>query len=164
MKQAVRKRNLGKVIFTLIAVASVFAFAGDVVVQEGVIEGVKFKSTGCTVTGTGAVAFGDDTDASGNYSTASGWLTTASNNCSVAMGCGSTASGVISTAMGNGTTASGNSSTAMGAGATASGQASIAMGYSVTAGPASGTSAIGSNFTNNNDYSFAVGFGLRHCC
>ncbi len=159
MKNAVRKGNLGKCIMVLVLVSSVFVLAGDVVVQEGVIEGVKFQSTGCsTVDGTKAVAFGYDTEASGDYSTAMGYLTTASENYSTAMGNITTASGSNSTAMGYNTEASGTHSTAMGYTTTASGIYSTAMGYGTTAGPAVHTTAIGNSFTNNVAFSFAVGY------
>ena len=175
MRKVFRKSNLGKCILVLILFVSVFVFAGDVVVKEGVIEGVKFKSTGCTATGTKAVAFGDSTEASGDYSTAMGSYTEASGSGSTAMGLCTTAGGIGSTAMGvwatvNGhkstamgynTTASGTYSTAVGSYTTASGTGSIAMGHAVGAGPANYTTAIGKSFTNNVQDSFAVGFGQK---
>jgi len=97
MRKVFRKSNLGKCILVLILFVSVFVFAGDVVVKEGVIEGVKFKSTGCTATGTKAVAFGDSTEASGDYSTAMGSYTEASGSGSTAMGLCTTAGGIGST-------------------------------------------------------------------
>jgi len=61
--------------------------------------------------------------------------------------------------MGYVTDANGECSTAMGELTTASGLCSTAMGTSTTAGPANYTTAIGRNFTNNVQESFAVGYG-----
>jgi|GEM_PF-5429656 len=165
MKKVLRKSNLVAGILVLIVVCLGIVFAGDVIVKQGVVEGVKFKSTGCTATGTKAIAFGEGTTASGIYSTAMGYDTTSDGLCSTAMGgYGTTASGWCSIAMGLNTTASGDYSTAMGQGTTASGRCSTAIGYYTTAGqffpfPASYTTAIGKYCTNYVQDSFAVGFG-----
>lgn len=175
MKKVLRKSNLVAGVLVLAVVCLGVVLAGDVIVKEGVIEGVKFKSTGCTATGTKAVAFGSGTTASQSYSTAMGYNTTASYNSSTAMGghteasglattamgAYTTASGMFSTAMGGGSTASEWGSTAMGIEATASGMCSTAMGWLVTAGPADYTTAIGRNFSNSIQDSFAVGFGQK---
>jgi len=159
----------------LVAAGMTICLAGNVVVREGTVEGELFKMSDCSAAGTNAVAFGSDTTASGNYSTALGLLSTASGVVSTAMGWDTEANGNYSTAMGNKTTANGTRSTAMGYYATASGSTSIAMGlsttalgssstavgYGTTAGPAARTIAMGKNFTNNVQDSFAVGFGQK---
>jgi len=161
MKKVLRKSNLAAGILILVVVCLGIAFAGDVIVKEGVIEGVKFKSTGCTVIGTKAIAFGDNTEASGNYSTAMGGSTTASGIVSTAMGGSTIAIGIVSTAMGGNTTATGGWSTAMGYNSIASGDVSTAMGYAVTVGSANFTTSIGHSFINDVQDSFAVGFGQK---
>jgi len=167
-------------------------FEGDLtakgtILTEGTIQGETFKSTGCTATGTKAVALGDGTTASGGYSTAMGKNTEASGNYSTAMGYGTTAGsnyciamgyGTIanrayciamginttasgkggSTAMGRETTASGTYSTSMGYGTTASGTSSTAMGYETTAS-ADYSTAIGEYSINDVANSFTVGYG-----
>lgn len=159
----------------LVAAGMTICLGGDVVVQEGILEGELFKTSGCSATGTKAAAFGGETTASGNYSTAlgvlstasggastaMGWDTEASADYSTAMGYTTTASGLRSTALGYSTTASGSISTAMGFYTTASGSSSTAVGYCTTAGPAARTIAMGKNFTNNVQDSFAVGFGQK---
>jgi len=173
----VLKSKLMACVLVLIAVSLGVVFAGDVIVKEGVVEGVKFKSTGCTPSGFAAVAFGNSTTASGDSSTAVGRATLASGVRSTAMGYNTTASGLNGTAMGYHTTASGVNSTAIGWHTTAGGDSSIATGAYTTAGgfssiamgtlttagsgpsPANYTTAIGTNFTNNVESSFAVGFG-----
>ncbi len=159
----------------LVAAGMTICLAGNVVVREGTVEGDLFKMSACSAGGTNAVAFGADTNACGNYSTALGALSTASGSASTAMGYDTEASEDYSTAMGRCTTASGARSTAMGYYATASGSTSIAMGlsttasgssstavgYGTTAGPAARTIAMGKNFTNNVQDSFAVGFGQK---
>ena len=158
MRKVFRKSNLGKCILVLILFVSVFVFAGDVVVKEGVIEGVKFKSTGCTATGTKAVAFGNCTEASGNCSTAMGdWTAAIGYNCT-AMGCDTIASGDHSTAMGDYATASGYASTAIGTETTASGYSSMAIGVTTTASVGY-TTAIGKFSNNDVANSFTVGYG-----
>lgn len=75
--------------------------------------------------GFGSVAFGVNTQASGDQSTAMGNGSVATADGSVAIGgLGVTASGDYSTALGAGTTASGAGSTALGAFTTASGESS----------------------------------------
>jgi len=145
MKKVLRKSNLAAGVLILIVVCLGIVFAADVIVKEGTleaeninatgtIEGAVFKSTGCTASGTNAVAFGYETEASGDYSTA--------------MGLGSLVW----------TTASGDCSTAIGMMAKASGDHSTAIGTSLTAGPASWTTAIGKGFINNVQSSFVVGY------
>ena len=168
------KSKLAVGILILIVVCLGIVFAGDVIVKEGLIEGVKFQSTGCsTADGLKAVAFGYETEATGDYSTAMGagttaiggmstamgWNTEAIGSCSTAIGRDTTASGSSSTAMGYTTTASGAYSKAMGYNTTASGVYSTAMGYATTAGPTFFATAIGKSFNNNVQDSFAVGFG-----
>ena len=142
----IRKSRLVGSLLILVAIALGTVIGGDVIVKEGTIEGEVFKSTGCTVAGWKAVALGDSTEAGGNCSIAMGYATKALQDGSVAIGNTTKASGIASTAMGFGTEASGIASTA--------------MGYFAKAGPASYTTAIGKNFTNNVQNSFAVGFGL----
>ena len=159
-------------ILILIVVCLGIVFAGDVIVKEGLVEGERFKSTGCTATGTKAVAIGTLTEASGAYSTAMGYdttaggtgvstamgaLTTANGTVSTAMGYNTTASGTYSTAMGASTTASGSTSTAMGYDTTASGGYSTAMGYETTASGSVST-AMGDNTEANGNNSIATGF------
>ena len=163
------------VVCIVVAAGMTICVAGNVVVQEGILEGELFKTSACSATGTKAAAFGGETTASGNYSTALGGLSTASGSASTAMGWDTEASadystamgytttaiGLRSTAMGYYTTASGSISTAMGFYTTASGSSSTAVGYGTTAGPAARTIAMGKNFTNNVQDSFAVGFGQK---
>ena len=94
--------------------------------------------------------------ASGDFSTAMGYLTTASDFGSTAMGAETTASGIYSTAMGGGTTASGGQSTAMGYETTASGSNSTAMGGSTTASGSQSTS-MGGGTTASGYASTAIG-------
>lgn len=143
----VLKNRLAAGILILIVVFLGFVLAGDGIIKEGVIEGIKLKSTGCTASGTKAVAFGTDTEAIGRSSTAMGDATTASASYSTAMGRDTTANAAYSTAMGYTTTASGF--------------CSMAMGSLTTSGPASYSTAIGSSFTNNVQDSFAVGYGQK---
>jgi hypothetical protein len=161
MKKVLRKSNFAAGILILVVVCLGIVLAGDVIVKEGTIEGVKFKSTGCTATGPKAVAFGYNTTASGDYSTAMGYVTEASGQYSTIMGTAGIASGFASTAMGFITGATGDCSTAMGRSITASGSCSTAMGYGIVAGSADYTTAIGKNFTNNVQDSFAVGYGQK---
>ena len=46
MKRVLKKSNLAAGILILVVVCLGIVLAGDVIVKEGVIEGVKFKSTG----------------------------------------------------------------------------------------------------------------------
>jgi hypothetical protein len=88
--------------------------------------------------GKGSFASGEDTKASGLWSTAMGDRTTASAHYSTAMGSATVASGNYSTAMGSATNASGNNSTAMGDNTNATGINSTAIGaYSKAKGFAS---------------------------
>ena len=80
-----------------------------------------------------SVAFGVDTKASNNATTAMGQGTTASGERATAMGRFSTASGDEATAMGNDTFSSGFAATAMGDATTASANASAAMGFRTVA-------------------------------
>jgi hypothetical protein len=103
-----------------------------------------------------SVAFGVDTEASGEESTAMGEETTASGEESTAMGDETTASDLAATAMGELTTASGDRSTAMGYETTASGQYSTAMGFSTVASGGTST-AMGYETTASGDRSTAMG-------
>jgi len=204
MKKVLRKSNLAAGILILVVVCLGIVFAGDVIVKEGIgifdkigigttspsealdlasgnftttgaIEGGVFKSTGCTATGTKAVALGALTEASGAYSTAMGYDTTASGAYSTAMGKDTIAGGMYSTAMGLDAKAEGEGSAALGYYTTASGEYSlaagfisyasgdysIAMGKGVGASPADYTTAIGKEFTNSVANSFAVGYGQK---
>lgn len=134
---------------------------GGSITTAGTIQGEKFTSTGCTATGTKAVALGTLTEASGTYSTAMGYDTTASGSYSTAMGKWTNAIGDYSTVMGTAGLASGYASTAMGFITGATGDYSTATGYSVSAGSANYTTAIGKSFANNVQDSFAVGFGKK---
>ena len=99
-------RKLTGCVLGLILVSSVFVPAGDVVVQEGVVRGLKFATEGCTVSGTKAVALGSNTVASGgNYAIALGGgdiggYTTAAGVATVAVGYDVTAAGVRNIAIG----------------------------------------------------------------
>ncbi|MCP4089671.1 MAG: hypothetical protein GY746_07740, partial [Gammaproteobacteria bacterium] len=83
--------------------------------------------------GSGSVAFGDNTKATGETSTAMGSTTRATGSSSTAMGNYTAAIGSSSTAMGFGTNATGNYSTAMGTSTTATGNNSTAMGLNTAA-------------------------------
>lgn len=144
MKSLLRKNNFVVCGFILLALCLGIVLAADVVVKEGVVEGYKFKSTGCTASGAYAIAFGYDTEATGDVSTAMGGYTTAS--------------AALSTAMGYRTDATGYYSTAMGYYTEASGLASTAIGFLTTAGPANWTTTIGKDFINNVQDSFSVGY------
>ena len=112
------------------AVAANYGNIGDEAVDLSYSDGA---STTRGATGLGALAMGDNTTASGDYSTAIGAFTNASGSVSTAMGDGTTASGYASTAIGENTTASGGVSTAMGYSTTASGNVSTATGENTTA-------------------------------
>lgn len=152
-----RKSNFVACVLIFIVVCLGIVFAGDVIVKEGLIEGEKFQSTGCTATGPKAVAFGYNTTASGDNSTAMGYSTTAGGHCSIAIGYKATASGPDSIAIGCKSEASG---TAIGPFTTSSGRYSTAMGYGTTAS-GSYSSAFGKYCTNDIYSSFAVGNGLH---
>ncbi|MCK4292900.1 MAG: hypothetical protein KAY65_06870 [Planctomycetes bacterium] len=99
MKKALKGTLAGCTLVLLLVVLGT-VIGGDVTIQEGTIQGQVFKSTGCTATGTKAIAFGHVTTASGDYSTAMGYNTTASGDYSIATGMGTTASANYSTALG----------------------------------------------------------------
>ena len=88
-------------------------------------------------TGTGSITSSvnktNGGDATGNYSTASGYLSRASGDYSVAIGESPIASGASSVAMGGGVSATGNYSVAIGDVSSASGAYSVAIGYIATA-------------------------------
>ncbi len=127
MRKTVRSRlAAGVLVLAVVALGTVIG--GDVVVKEGtlqaenveatavqaenmeatgVVEGQIFKSTGCTATGTRAVAFGMETIASGDYSFAAGGCsvgTGAIGKCCVAMGYNTKAIADYATAFGRGST------------------------------------------------------------
>jgi hypothetical protein len=89
--------------------------------------------------GSGSVAMGENTLASGIRSTAMGGETKATGSQSTAMGENTVASGSSSTALGFRTTASGASSVAMGRETQATAEGSTAMGRLTVAGAASAT-------------------------
>ncbi len=109
--------------------------------------------------GWASAAFGTNTIASGDYSTATGYDATAGGNYSVAVGRNTTASGGASTAMGQSTTASGAHSTAMGYATAAIGDYSTAMGSHTAAGEYS--TAMGSHTEASGDYSTVMGVRTR---
>lgn len=155
MKRIWKNRLLtGIVALAVVALGTVLG--GDVIVQEGVVEGVKFKSTGCTAGSSCTVAFGNSTTAQGYASTAMGIQTLAGHR-STAMGFATEATGYASTAMGRDTVASDYYSTAMGYKSEAGGTGSTAMGYNADATQDYGT-AIGKNFSNTVQNCFAVGY------
>jgi hypothetical protein len=105
-----------------------------------------------------STAMGDNTQASGERSTAMGSVTTASGFVSTAMGYNTQASGYKSTAMGEKTSASGDYTTAMGFVTTASGDASTAMGERTQAS-GNGSTALGTVTEASGSYSTAMGAG-----
>jgi len=134
--------------------------------------GNGIQSPSSTASGDFSTAMGFVTTASGDFSTAMGERTTASGNYSTAMGYSTRASGDFSTASGEGTTASGMVSTAMGAGTTANGMFSTAMGYGTRASDRSSLiigqyNLLGSTVTNSaTDFSlentaFVIGNGTN---
>ncbi len=166
MKKILKSHFVAGVLI-LVVVCLGIMFEADVVIKEGeleaeninateTIEGKVFKTTGCTATGTKAVAFGYSTEASGDYSTAMGYDTEAIEFASTAMGFGTTAGGAA-TAMGVYTQASGAFSTAMGQSTTASGESSTAMGWSTTASGGYST-AMGYDTEASGYYSTAMGY------
>jgi hypothetical protein len=140
------KSRLVTYMLILILASAIFVFAGDVVVQEGLMKAEVFKTTGCTATGTKAVALGYETEATGAYSFSMGYQTIASGTgLSTALGCWTEASAPCSTAMGVTTTASGSFSTAIG-------------GYTKATAPYS--TAFGMFSENNISNSFTIGYGV----
>lgn len=133
MRETVRSKfKLAAVILVLAVAVLGTVIAGDVIVKEGVVEGVKFKSTDCTATGAKAVAFGMDTIASGDYSFAAGWGSAgkgAIGSCCVATGYQAKASGYASTAMGYYTNATADYATAFGRFSTNNATQSFTVGY-----------------------------------
>ena len=107
-------------------------------------------------TGVGSFVGGNNSTASGYYSTAFGANSIASGDVSVAMGLSTKASANGSTATGNNTTASGTYSTASGLSSTASGEAATASGsYNIASGDNS--TASGSESIASGDNSTAIG-------
>lgn len=107
-------------------------------------------------TGSGSVAMGIQTMASGNSSFAAGTTTIASGGASVAMGSGTQASGDRATAIGWNNIASGANSTALGGKTNANGDYSVAMGYEAGATGYVATS-IGEKTNASGNYSVAMG-------
>ena len=107
--------------------------------------------------GISAVAIGEVSKASGNYSFAEGYNTTASGLDSHAEGYKTTASNYESHAEGDETTASGNSSHAEGINTTASGDSSHAEG-SITTASGSHSHAEGASTTASGNSSHAEGW------
>ena len=155
MEKIIRS-HLAICILILVLVSAIFVFAGDVTVKQGTVEGEVFKSTGCTVEATKAVAFGEGAYVGGDYSMAVGYNTEATGIGSVAIGYGTIACDDYATAMGAETTASGWYSTAMGFRTTASGMVSIATGASTTASGV-GSTAMGNGTLASGNYSTAMG-------
>ena len=116
-----------------------------------------------------SMAFGHNTEASGQAATAMGFETVASNDHATTMGRETEASGYASTAMGAGTTASGTVATTMGLSTEASGFAATAMGFQTTA-QAYASLVIGqynviegsSIFWNSGDPLFVAGNGVSN--
>jgi hypothetical protein len=102
----------------------------------------------------------DTFGATGQWSTAMGYLTTVSGNGSTAMGLGTKAIGLVSTAMGSNTTASGDYSTSTGYLTIASGENSIAMGDSSQSSGNTST-AIGNFAYSIGTSSIAIGTGVK---
>jgi len=111
-----------------------------------------------TAVGNSSTAMGVDSTAPGHYSTAMGQNTHAVGNYSTAMGSNATAGGLYSTAMGENTNASGNYSTAMGEATTAAGHNSTALGYGTNASGSYST-AMGNGSVASGTSSTALGEG-----
>lgn len=101
-------------------------FPGANVFRVGSVDGSQWDWANIH---TNSVAFGFDTIASGNLSTAFSNGTTASGNYSTAWGLDNTANGTGATATGVYTTASGDWSTSFGLGSSATAESSIAGGH-----------------------------------
>jgi hypothetical protein len=110
-----------------------------------------------TASGNGTAAVGRETTASGDHAVALGKNTTAEAANATAMGDGTTASAAQATAMGLGTTASGFHATAMGFKSTASGLVATAMGNETTASGRQAT-AMGDRTTASGKDATAMGF------
>jgi Head domain of trimeric autotransporter adhesin/Chaperone of endosialidase len=121
--------------------------------------------------GFGSAAFGQNTQASGNYSFAANLTTTASGDESVALGnsgtasadrafaFNGTASGVGAVAIGSGAQATGDDALAMGPSSIAGGLASIVLGPSIANG--SFGVAIGLQNSASGNFSVAIGKNAR---
>lgn len=131
-----------------------YATKADTVLDTTLSRGRKEGST----IGTGSVAFGFTTEASGNYSQAFGSNTSASGGGSYANGINAIASGNYSHAEGNQTTSSGNYSHAEGYKNIASGSAAHAEGYQTTSS-ATGSHSEGKNTIASGQYAHAEGNG-----
>ncbi len=121
--------------------------------RAGVVDASQWDAAN---TGTGSIAIGHNTTASGAYSMAMGDNTTASGSRTTAMGSGTTASAGYSTAIGYNASANGPYSISMGSNTTTNGDAATAMGYSTTAGGLASI-AMGYHTTANGFYTTAIG-------
>jgi hypothetical protein len=125
--------------------------------RAGYIDGTQWDDANI---GNKSFAIGQNTTASGEYSTSMGYATIASGILSTTMGYVTTASGSHSVAMGDNTTASGDNSTTMGSSSIASGNNSIAMGgFSRAVG--GNSTAMGYNTRANSFASTTMGIGTR---
>ena len=159
-----------KKIFTILALTIVFNVNAQGHWFQGIIP-TAIQTLNATASGDFSTAMGYLTTASADYSTAMGAETTASGHNSTSMGGGTTASGNNSTSMGGGTTASGSQSTSMGGGTTASGNNSTSMGSGTTASDFGSLvigqyNSSGSSVTNSEDSfstantAFVIGNGV----
>ncbi|MGE0360331.1 MAG: tail fiber domain-containing protein [Vicinamibacterales bacterium] len=128
-------------------------YPGKAAFRAGTVAGAQWDDANV---GSGSMAMGQSSVASGYASTALGVSTTASGQASTALGDGTVASGSSSTAMGNDTAASGAASTAMGDETVASGASSTAMGDETEASGVSST-AMGSATRASGIWSTAMG-------
>ncbi len=131
----VSKDKFGMFAVIVILVGLGTVIGGDVVVQQGVIEGMKFKGTSCTASGNGSTAMGFNTVASGTTSTAMGYETSASGSFSTAMGYYTTATASRSIAMGDHVDATGFWTTALGKYSANSVANSFTVGYGSSGNP-----------------------------
>ena len=121
--------NRFSALLLVLAVLSLTVIGGDIVMQDGVLEFDKLKTTGCTVDGDGAVAFGASNSASGNLSLALGASCEASGDASVAGRTFTDATEVGAFAFGYGVEANGEYSTAFGRHCTTDANDSFAVGF-----------------------------------
>lgn len=165
-----------------------YEVANEVVDEKIADIDTSLPGSGCTATGTEAIAVGMNTTASGDYSFSEGsytyangyashtegYTTAANGDYSHAEGLGAIADGLYSHAEGSGTIAGGDYSHAEGDSTTASGNSSHAEGYSTTASgnfshaegsytEASGrySHAGGDNSTASHNYSYVQGRWLN---
>jgi hypothetical protein len=121
--------------------------------RAGKVDGTNWDNSNL---GNASVAMGNNTRASGDYSTAFGESTIASGISSVVGGKSSIATADYSTAFGFSSTASGSNSFAAGENAIASGISAVSIGDNTTASGENGV-AIGYFTTASSTYSTAIG-------